>query len=214
MLFTVGILVALVVAAALLALVPDWRVALVSLWAVHALVALMLYRETTVAVAAAKLVTGTTVCLLLLPSIRALFGSTFRARRAAHRVIGQLAQRSTDEFFRAATVLVVAGAALALARTHPLVEGKDNFAWAWLVLLGLAMVLLARDIVRVGLGLLLLINGIDLLDTQVAQGQGLLSVAARSTLAVVLALVLGLCWTSLQAQGGRLREPWDRQRQV
>lgn len=206
MLTEAAVLIALVAAASLLALVPDWRVALASLWTVHALVALTLLRHTTVEVAAAKMVTGTTVCLLLLPTLRSLFGATVRERRAVRSAMVAVVQRSTDEFFRVATVLLAAGAALALARAHPLVEGKDNFAWWWLALLGVTMVLLARDVVRVGLGLLLLVNAVDLLDTLVAQGHGLASTAARSLLAVVLALVLSVCWSALQVHGGKLRE--------
>jgi hypothetical protein len=45
---------------------------------------------------------------------------------------------------------------------------------------------------------------VDLVDTMVARNQGLIAIGARSTVAIGLALSLGLSWTFLQARGSRL----------
>jgi hypothetical protein len=99
--------------------------------------------------------------------------------------------------------LLAAAAAIALSWAFPLVEEASNFAWYWLALLGLLLVVLSRDVVRVGLGLLLLVNAVDLVDTMVARNQGLFAIGARSVVAIGLALALGLSWTFLQARGSR-----------
>ena len=54
------------------------------------------------------------------------------------------------------------------------------------------------------LGLLLLVNAVDLVDTMVSRNQGLIAIGARSTVAIGLALALGLSWTFLRARGSRL----------
>jgi hypothetical protein len=193
------ILIPLVLVASLLSVSLDWQVALGSLWAVYLLVSLWLAIVVTPEVALAKAITGTTVCLLLWPSLRALLTGTGEARR----VLNLSGAGSTDEPFLLFGALLAAAGAIALSQAFPLVDGANNFAWLWLALLGLLLVVLSRDIVRVGLGLLLLANAVDLVDTMVSRNQGLLALGARSTVAIVLALSLALSWTYLQARGGR-----------
>ena len=198
------ILIPLVLVASLLSVSLDWRVALGSLWAVHLLISLWLAIVVTPEVALAKAITGTTVCALLWPSLRALFAeSSHEARRLAQRVLDLAGTRGADEPFILFGALLAAAAAIALAQAFPLVEGANNFAWYWLALLGLLLVVLSRDIVRVGLGLLLLANAVDVVDTMVTRNQALFAIGARSTVAIALALSLALSWTYLQARGGR-----------
>lgn len=197
------ILIPLVLVASLLSISVDWRVALGSLWGVHLLVSAWLSVVATPEVALAKAITGTTVCALLWPSLRSLFAGSYESRRQARRVLGVTGPRSTDEPFMLFGALLAAAAAIALSQAYPLAEGASNFAWYWLALLGLLLVVLSRDIVRVGLGLLLLVNAVDLVDTMVARNQGVLAIGARSIVAIALALALALCWTYLQARGTR-----------
>jgi hypothetical protein len=197
------ILVPLVLVASLLSVSVDWRLALGCLWGVHLLVSLWLSAVATPEVALAKAITGTTVCALLWPSMRALFAGDFEARRHARRVLDVTGPRSTDEPFMLFGALLAAAAAIALSQAFPLVEGASNFAWYWLALLGLVLVVLSRDVVRVGLGLLLLVNAVDLVDTMVARNQGLFAIGARSVIAIGLALALSVSWTLLQAHGSR-----------
>ena len=199
-----AILIPLVLVASLLSISVNWRVALVSLWLVHVLVAAWLWSVATPEVALAKAITGSTVTLLLWPSLRALYGGTAEASRQTRRLLDVHGPRAADEPFVLLGALLAAAAAIALSQAFPLVEGASNFAWYWLALLGLLLVVLSRDIVRVGLGLLLLVNAVDLVDTMVARNQALFAIGARSTVAIGLALALGLSWTFLQSRGNRL----------
>lgn len=198
-----AILISLVLVASILSVSVSWRVALTSLWGVYLLVSVWLSLMVTPEVALAKAITGTTVCALLQPNLRALFGGSHEALRQTQRVLDASGTRRLDEPFMLLGALLAAAAAIALSQAFPLVEGANNFAWYWLALLGLLLVVLSRDIVRVGLGLLLLVNAVDLVDTMVARDQGLFAIGARSTVAIALALALGLSWTYLHARGSR-----------
>jgi len=199
-----AILIPLVLVASLLSISVNWRVALASLWLVHVLVAVWLWSVATPEVALAKAITGSTVTLLLWPNLRTLYSGTAEASRQTRRLLDVHGPRATDEPFMLLGALLAAAAAIALSQAFPLVEGASNFAWYWLALLGLLLVVLSRDIVRVGLGLLLLVNAVDLVDTMVARNQALFAIGARSTVAIGLALALGLSWTFLQSRGNRL----------
>ena len=198
------LLIPLVLVASLLSISVSWQLSLTSLWLVHLLVAAWLWLVATPEVALAKAITGTTIAALLFPSMRALFATPTGERRQARRLLDLHGPRATDEPFMLLGALLAAAAAIAVSQAFPLVEGASNFAWYWLALLGLLLIVLSRDVVRVGLGLLLLVNAVDLVDTMVARNQGLIAIGARSTVAIGLALSLGLSWTFLQARGSRL----------
>jgi len=197
------VLVPLVLVASLLSISVDWRLALVSLWLVHALIAAWLWIVATPEVALAKLITGSTIAALLFPSLRTLHSGSPSERRQARRLLDVHGPRTTDEPFMLLGALLAAAAAIAISQAFPLVEGASNFAWYWLALLGLLLIVLSRDVIRVGLGLLLLMNAVDLVDTMVARNQGLFAIGARSTVAIGLALSLGLSWTFLHTRGSR-----------
>ena len=197
------VLIPLVMVASLLSISVSWRVAVASLWLVHVLVAAWLWIVATPEVALAKAITGSTIALLLWPSLRTLYAGGTEERRQTRRLLDVHGPRTTDEPFMLLGALLAAAGAIALSQAFPLVEGASNFAWYWLALLGLLLVVLSRDIVRVGLGLLLLVNAVDLVDTMVARNQALFAIGARSTVAIGLALALGLSWTFLQARGSR-----------
>jgi hypothetical protein len=198
------LLVPLVLVASLLSTSVSWQVALGSLWVVHVLLAAWLWLVATPELALAKAITGTTVVVLLFPSMRTLFAAPAGERRPARRLLDVTGPRSADEPFMLLGALLAAAAAIVISQAFPLVEGASNFAWYWLALLGLLLIVLSRDVVRVGLGLLLLVNAVDLVDTMVSRNQGLIAIGARSTVAIGLALALGLSWTFLQARGSRL----------
>jgi hypothetical protein len=196
-------LVPLVLAASLLSISISWRVALASLWCVYLLLAAWLWIVATPEVALAKAITGSTVCALLWPSLRSLFAVSSVSRQHVRRVLDIAGPRSTDEPFMLLGALLAAVAAIALSQSFPLVEDASNFAWYWLALLGLLLIVLSKDVFRIGLGLLLLVNAVDLVDTMVARNQDLFAIGARSMVAIGLALALGMTWTYLQAHGGR-----------
>ena len=73
------LLVLLVLVASLLSVSVEWHVAVVCLWLVYAVAGTWLLVVATPELAIAKYITGTTVCALLMPGLRAL-GSGRAAR--------------------------------------------------------------------------------------------------------------------------------------
>jgi nucleoside-diphosphate-sugar epimerase len=98
------ILIPLVLVASLLSVAVDWRLSLAALWSVHLLVALWLALVATPEVALAKAITGTTVCVLLWPSLRALYGGEQRLTRHMLDLAG--AGRRTPMVFHVSTAFV------------------------------------------------------------------------------------------------------------
>lgn len=205
-----ALLVMLVVVASLLSISVEWHVAAVCLWLVHILVSVWLAVVATPELAISKAVTGTTVCLLLIPSLRAFSQARASAGTTGmRRLVVVAGTQPTDEPFMLVGAFLAAAAAIALSFAFPLVEGGSNFAWYWLTILGLLLIMLSRDIVRIGLGLLLLLNAVDLLDTMVTRNQGVTAIGARSMVAIVLALALSVIWgrtTSVRSRS----EPEER----
>jgi len=156
------LLIPLVLVASLLSTSISWRIALASLWVVHMLLAAWLWLVATPELALAKAITGTTIVILLIPSMRTLFAAPKGGgeRRQARRLLDLTGPRAADEPFMLLGALLAAAAAIVVSQAFPLVEGASNFAWYWLALLGLLLIVLSRDIVRVGLGLLLLVNAV------------------------------------------------------
>ena len=196
------LLVLLVVVASLLSVSVEWHVAATCLWLVYVVAGTWLLVVATPELALAKYITGTTVCALLLPGLRAL--STGRAARGGRvrRLMDAAGSTGADEPFMLVGAVLVAAAAVALSSAFPIVEGASNFAWYWLGLLGILLVMLSRDLVRTGIGLLLLLNAVDLLDTMVARNQGVGAIGARSVVTIVLALALASVWSGLQDRAG------------
>lgn len=149
-----------------------------------------------------KLITGVAAALIL-----AITGLTFsreyntedldefslaELRRAARR-----AQRAAEPFrlseyvvpFWSLVLAVVA--ALVLPRLYPV--GRDvvvDFTWYWLGLTGLFTLVTANDVLKVGLGLLLCVESIDLLYTAIAGRVQVFPLALLSLLTIVLALAV------------------------
>ena len=149
-----ALLVMLVVVASLLSISVEWHVAAACLWLVHMLVSVWLAVVATPELAVSKAVTGTTVCLLLIPSLRA-----FSQARAAvgttgmRRLVVVAGTQATDEPFMLVGAFLAAAAAIALSFAFPLVEGASNFAWYWLTLTGIFTIVTANDVLKLGLGL-------------------------------------------------------------
>jgi hypothetical protein len=196
------LLVLLVLVASLLSVSVEWHVAVVCLWLVYAVAGTWLLVVATPELAIAKYITGTTVCALLMPGLRAL-GSGRAARGGRVRRLADAAgSTGADEPFMLVGAMLVAAAAVALSSAFPIVEGASNFAWYWLGLLGVLLVMLSRDLVRTGIGLLLLLNAVDLLDTMVARNQGVGAIGARSVVTIMLALALASVWSVFQDRAG------------
>ena len=191
------LLILLVVVASLLSVSVEWHIAVACLWLVYIVAGTWLLVVATPELAIAKFVTGTTVCALLLPGVRSLSAGNARQSGRVRRLVDAAGSTGADEPFMLVGAVLVAAAAIALSYAFPIVEGASNFAWYWLGLLGVLLVMLARDLVRTGIGLMLLLNAVDLLDTMVARNQGVGAIGARSVVTIVLALALASLWSVL-----------------
>jgi hypothetical protein len=115
-------------------------------------------------------------------------------RRAARRAQRQRAA----EPFRFANYVVAfwalvlaALAALALPRLYPIHPNVAvDFVWYWLGLTGLFTLVVAGDLLKIGLGLMLCANSIDLLYTAIATTVQVFPVALLSLMTIVLALAV------------------------
>lgn len=196
------LLVLLVVVASLLSVSVEWHVAVACLWLVYVIAGTWLIVVATPELAIAKYVTGTTVCALLLPGVRALSAGNPARQGRVRRLTNAAGSTGADEPFMLVGAVLVPAAAIALSSAFPIVEGASNFAWYWLGLLGVLLVMLSRDLIRTGIGLMLLLNAVDLLDTMVARNQGVEAIGARSVVTIVLALALASVWSAIQSVVG------------
>jgi hypothetical protein len=103
------------------------------------------------------------------------------------------------------TVVAAVGAvgAALFARAHPLfaLPGPVSFAWAWLGLAGLFMIVLAGNILEVGLGLLVFDTGLNLLIVATSMTDWWLAMLVVQLLPIALALLLGVAGIRLSHFG-------------
>ena len=115
-------------------------------------------------------------------------------RRAARRAQRQRAAepfRFSNYVVGFWALVLAALAALALPRLYPIhPSAAVDFAWYWLGLTGLFTLVVAGDLLKIGLGLLLCANSIDLLYTAIATTVQVFPVALLSLMTIVLALAV------------------------
>lgn len=80
--------------------------------------------------------------------------------------------------------------ALEIYPDQPALAQVIDFIWYWQVLAGLTTLVLAGDILKVGLGLLLCMSGLDLLYTTLANGVNILALGLISLVTLLLALAV------------------------
>ncbi|MBN1484847.1 MAG: hypothetical protein JXA37_09005 [Chloroflexia bacterium] len=118
---------------------------------------------------------------------------------------------------------ILIAATYALARLYPLVGSVNlpettfwfyvDLTWYWLTLSGLFIVLFAREVQEICVGLLLCLAGVDLLYTTLSESMGLLAIGLLNAVSILLALgsaYLALLFY-LRLQGWQLpsAEEWD-----
>lgn len=112
-----------------------------------------------------------------------------RAARRAQRVNEPF--RLSDYVVPFWSLVLAAIAALLLPRLYPIGRNVTvDFAWYWLGLIGLFTLVTASDLLKVGLGLLLCVESIDILYTAVANRVQVFPIAMLSLLTIVLALAV------------------------
>lgn len=209
-------IVGLALSGGIILLLRDWRVTFPALLLNYVFVALFLAQQqfitpdlrlgnlaisTTVLV---KLITGTAATVIL--TITALtfsreYGleeldefSLTELRRAARRAQRQRAAEPFrfSNYVVAFWALVLAAlAALALPRLYPIGRSYEiDFAWYWLGLSGLFTLVVAGDLLKIGLGLLLCAGSIDLLYSAIATTVQVFPVALLNLMTIILALAV------------------------
>ena len=88
-------------------------------------------------------------------------------------------------------LVLAALAALALPRLYPIGRSYEiDFAWYWLGLTGLFTLVVAGDLLKIGLGLLLCAGSIDLLYSAIATTVQVFPVALLNLMTIILALTV------------------------
>jgi magnesium-transporting ATPase (P-type) len=115
-------------------------------------------------------------------------------RRAARRAQRQRAAepfRSANYVVGFWSLVLAVLAALALPRLYPIGRSYEvDFAWYWLGLTGLFTLAAAGDLLKIGLGLLLCANSIDLLYTAIASTVQVFPLALLSLVTIILAVAV------------------------
>lgn len=206
---SMGVLVALILTAACIVLLPDWRVALFALAVQYILLGVILTGLVQLGVAAVRVMSGELAAAILYV--------TMQQRATRYR------RRYTDEEgnvlvapqtfivgfpFRLFAVALVAVTIIGFASSISLLGLPAHilFSSFWLVSIGLLVAMLSRDALRLGLGILVFTGGFGILDTAIEGSfllYGLLNVAD-----LLIALVVAHLAT-LPGEGGPSRRHGD-----
>ncbi len=123
-----------------------------------------------------------------------------RAARVAQRKKLEERRKVGDYVVPVWAVLMIALASFFLPRVFPLAAEiyRDNrglanlvdFVWYWQALAGIVTLILATDVLKTGLGLLLAFSGFDLLYTTLANRVNILALGMLSLVTLLLALAI------------------------
>ncbi len=123
-----------------------------------------------------------------------------RAARAAQRSHATSVRKASDYVVPVLSVVLIGLASYFLPLVLPLalqtygdspsLAQAIDFVWYWQALIGLVTLVQATDILKVGLGLLLCMSGLDLLYTTVANGVNVLALGLLSLVTLLLALAI------------------------
>ena len=151
--------VLLVPAAAFVAVLRQWRLCLYGLGVLIVLVSLIEALAISPLIAACQLVSGATALAVLYLCGGQIFSETHQPLVVHGRL------PAWEYLFETLVAAVGAVGAALFSRAHPLfgLPGPVTFSWAWLGLAGLFMIVLAGNVLEVGLGLLVFATGLNLL---------------------------------------------------
>jgi hypothetical protein len=114
-----------------------------------------------------------------------------RAARRAQRLRAAEPFRLADYVIPFWTLVLVALASVALPRLYPIGNTTTiDFVWYWLGLIGLFSCVVAGDLLKVGLGLLLCVSSVDVLYTAISSTVQVFPLALLGLITIVLALMV------------------------
>ena len=171
----VDILVGLVFAAALIVLDADWRVALFALAAQYILTTLLLSIIIQPSIAILRVISGAVAAIILYISFRRL---TEERRAAFSQLVGVppadwIARLYQPEVFvvgypfRLIALAFVAVGIIGVASSMTFLGLAPDvlFSGVWLIAAGILVAILSRDVLRLGLGILLFTSGFAILES-------------------------------------------------
>jgi hypothetical protein len=186
----------LVPAAALIGVLRQWRRCLLSLGALFILVAVVL-QAVDPTIALCQLISGATTLAVMFLCGRQIFSETHQTLLVHNRL-------PTWEYLFESIVAAVAAVGAALfARAHPLfgLPGPVTFSWAWLGLAGLFMIVLAANILEVGLGLVVFATGLNLLIVATSLAVWWPALVAVQLMPIAVALLISVAGIRLSHFG-------------
>ncbi len=203
------LMVGLLITGAVLIVFEDWRLTLWALLAQYVMVSLLLVRVMPLRVALIKVIVGGMVCMILYLTARHA-----RWRRQSAAIEGHHEFPSVAPFFdvlpmnvwfRLLVAVLAAVVTHAVGTKYALVDEPIGVSQAcyWLVLTGLLVVILARDPLKVGVGLLTFQAGFEVLFATLEKGLSVAALLGAINLLVALAVsYLTTAQISHPAEGG------------
>ncbi len=170
------LLVGLIISAACIALVADWRVTLVALVLQYLLQGLLLTGVVHSSVAMVRVLSGGMAAMIMFVTMQRKAADERAARRrAAENGLDAVSDRPSSEVFivdfpfRLFAVALVAVAIIGLASSMTFFDLPAHilFSSLWLMSIGLLVAMLSRDALRLGLGIMLFTGGFCIVDTAI-----------------------------------------------
>lgn len=205
------VMISLIVAAALLVILVNWRLLILALGVQYLLVGLMLTRVVPVELAAVKALVGVMICpVLFITARRVRWGHLDQAEPEADQpapitrrsLIGWLISPGLP--LRLLAALLTAVLAVSLALRNPLAVTGDalvsrdvTIGTFGLLLLGLLNILLNENPLKVGIGLLSLLAGFELFYTTIEPTLTIVGLLGLTNLIIGLAIAyLTTAWAT------------------
>ncbi len=163
-------LIGLVIAAACIVLISNWRLALVALSFQYILLGLLLSNIVQPSVATVRVLSGAIVVFILLLSTEHRAAQQRKSeRRNPQSVVGSGPIFIVGFAFRFFAVALVAVALIGFANSMTFLglPAYVLFGSMWLMAIGLLIAMLSRDALRLGLGILTFTGGFGILDTAI-----------------------------------------------
>jgi len=195
-------IVGLAITASLIVIVKDWRLSLAALVGQYVLVGLLLTRLIQPQVALTKVLVGALACVVLYLAARFVDVSERERETAGDShsppsAIGQGSPSLADFAFRFLVTLFMELAVYTLSKRHPLPEVPADIGLACYLLasLGLLVLMLTKEPMKVGMGLLTFIAGFELFYSVLERSLSMAGLLGIANLLIALAVAyLATSW--------------------
>lgn len=195
---TAIILISLIITASFVILIPDWRLALYALAVQYVVVATMISNLVPLPLAIVRVISGGLALMILYFTARQKLEDLRRAYNEAQddEARDAIAQRASRQLFVVgfpfrlfSLALVVVGIIGIVSSMSFLGLTQDVlFGAVWLMMAGILVSVLSRDVLRLGLGILIFTSGFCILETATEESLLLYGLLNISDLLIVLVI--------------------------